>query len=259
MEYKPKKTSEYPKRMNPFLQTILGTGVIFLLWGFAALAVGQEIILPSPAAAFESLFILFRDPFFWNSVYRTFLRGIAAFAIAFAAGTVLGTAAGYFRNFNFFFRPFIILIRSTPVVSFILIALFWLTSSHVPVLTAVLMSFPVICINVIHGVESIDRNLAEMTVLFRFSPGAKIRHLILPSIYPFLLSGGSTGLGLAWKAVVAAEVLSSPRFGIGTGLQDSRIYLDTPGVFAWTLVAILLSALAELIFSILGKMRSIRR
>jgi NitT/TauT family transport system permease protein len=259
MERKTNKTLGYPKRMNSILQTILGTAVIILIWGGTALAVGQEIILPSPASAFDSLLALFGTSFFWNSVYRTFLRGIAAFAVSLTAGTILGTAAGYFRNFNFFFRPFIILIRSTPVVSFILIALFWLSSSQVPILTAVLMSFPVICINVIHGVESIDKNLSEMTVLFRFSPGAKIRHLILPSIYPFLLAGGSTGLGLAWKAVVAAEVLSSPRFGIGTGLQDSRIYLDTPGVFAWTVVAILLSALAELIFTILGKMKGIKR
>ncbi len=256
---KRKKENQGFIKAGTVFPVITGTAAIILIWIIAARLVGQEIILPTPKETIKALYSIIQNKFFWKSVYFTFWRGLAAFGVSLAAGILIGTAAGSKKSFNIFFKPFIILVRSTPVVSFILIALFWLSSSNVPILTAGLMSFPIICVNIIHGIQSIDKNLYEMTVLFNFTRISRIRHLILPSIYPFLLAGGSTGLGLSWKAVVAAEVLSSPQLGIGAGLQESRVYLDTSGVFAWTLIAVLLSAFADILFTILAKIRKIEQ
>jgi NitT/TauT family transport system permease protein len=55
----------------------------------------------------------------------------------------------------------------------------------------------------------------------------------------------TTALGIGWKVTVAAEVLSHPRFSIGTYLYESKAYLNTPQLFAWTLVIILLSFIFE--------------
>jgi NitT/TauT family transport system permease protein len=77
----------------------------------------------------------------------------------------------------------------------------------------------------------------------------------LPSLFPFLASAGRTALGLTWKVVVAAEVLSIPRLGVGAELQEARIMLETAQVFAWTAVAILLSAVTDILFSLLTRKR----
>ena len=55
--------------------------------------------------------------------------------------------------------------------------------------------------------------------------------------------------------VVAAEVLSIPTHGVGAELQQARVLLETPVVFAWTAVAILLSAATDLLFSLITRRR----
>ena len=54
---------------------------------------------------------------------------------------------------------------------------------------------------------------------------------------------------MAWKAGVAAEVLGMVSGTIGRQLYDAKIYLETPKLFAWTAVVILLSVGMERLFS----------
>ena len=72
-----------------------------------------------------------------------------------------------------------------------------------------------------------------------------MKKLYLPSVQPFFLTAAVNGLGFAWKSGVAAEVICRPDFSIGKQLQDAKTYLETPEVFAWTAVVILLSLLLE--------------
>ena len=55
----------------------------------------------------------------------------------------------------------------------------------------------------------------------------------------FLIAAISTSFGIGWKVVIAAEVLSQPKYAIGTSLQNSKLYLNIDEVFAWTIIAIL--------------------
>ena len=63
------------------------------------------------------------------------------------------------------------------------------------------------------------------------------------------------GIGIAWKVVIAAEVLSQPVHAIGTGLQFSQLNLETAEVMAWTVTAVVLSGLSELVLDIFIKRR----
>ena len=60
-------------------------------------------------------------------------------------------------------------------------------------------------------------------------------------------------LGMSWKAGVAAEVIGIPTGSIGEQLQQAKIYLNTPDLFAWTLVIVLVSLVFEKVFLILLK------
>ena len=57
-----------------------------------------------------------------------------------------------------------------------------------------------------------------------------------------------SSLGMAWKAGISAEVLSTPQKAIGTELYFSKTYLETPTLFAWTAVIIILSIAFEKLF-----------
>jgi NitT/TauT family transport system permease protein len=81
----------------------------------------------------------------------------------------------------------------------------------------------------------------EMARIYNSQKVKIIKDIYFPSIMSFLIAALTTAVGIGWKAVIAAEVLSQPDFAIGTNLQLSKIYLQTERVLAWTLVAIVLS------------------
>ena len=81
-----------------------------------------------------------------------------------------------------------------------------------------------------------------------------VRLVYLPSVRPYFLSAVVTSLGLAWKSGVAAEVLCRPAWAVGTQIVQARDYLETPSLFAWTLVVLLLSlALEKLLSALLNR------
>jgi NitT/TauT family transport system permease protein len=139
-----------------------------------------------------------------------------------------------------FFRPFIILMRSTPVMSVIILALIWFKRDNVPIFVTFLMAFPIVVQNIIEGIQSIDGDLMEMVTTYRVSLRRRYTYLILPSLAPYLAAGISAGLGITWKVLIAAEVLAYPTWGIGAQMDTARVYLQTDKVFAWTLIVVVL-------------------
>ena len=72
-------------------------------------------------------------------------------------------------------------------------------------------------------------------------PLRRALRVALPQLLPAFLNGCELALGLCWKAGVAAEVIGMPKGSIGERLQQAKVYLDTPDLFAWTLVIVLVS------------------
>lgn len=139
-------------------------------------------------------------------------------------------------------------IKSTPVASFIILALVWLTGNYVPIFIGFLMVLPVIYSNVFQGIAQVDVKLLEMAKVFRMSRGKKLLKIYIPSVLPYFTAACRTALGLAWKAGVAAEVIGVTQNSIGRQLYYSKIYIETADLFAWTAVVILLSLSLEKIF-----------
>ena len=77
--------------------------------------------------------------------------------------------------------------------------------------------------------------------------------IYFPQTKPFFKSAGITGLGLAWKSGIAAEVISMPKLSIGRSLYEAKLYIETPELFAWTLTVIILSIITEKVLTVLFK------
>ena len=117
--------------------------------------------------------------------------------------------------------------------------------STVPMVIVTLMVLPVVWSNVKQGIGQADRQLLELGRAYRFSRWKKVKLIYLPSIQPYFLSAVTTGMGLAWKSGVAAEVLCTPRQAIGTEVYNAKFYLEIPTLFAWTAVVVALSLTME--------------
>jgi NitT/TauT family transport system permease protein len=228
----------------------IGTLILLIAWEAASLAIGKELVLPSPGRVLSSALALYPTRGFFLDLSATFLRGLAAFALSSALGIAAGLASGLRPAFGAALSPLLSVIRATPVLALVLIALLWFPSGFVPIFSAFLMAFPVMVTSAEEGSRAADPKLLEMASLFRVPKRRLFLELRLPSAIPHLLSGARSALGLCWKVVVAGEILSQPARAVGRGMQDSRLMLETASVFAWALAAVLLCGVTELAFSI---------
>jgi NitT/TauT family transport system permease protein len=215
------------------------------LWLIASHLVGSELILPGPVPVARRLLDLLDDPAFWKAVLGSFERVLIAFLLATFAGSITGALAGLFPLFDAFLAPVLTVIRATPVLALILVAMFWLPSTGVPVFSAFLMSFPVSHTAAQAGIRAADGELLEMAGIFKVPVLRQWLQLRLPQAASHMLSGATNALGLSWKVVVAGEVLSQPRHALGSGLQDARLSLETGTVLAWAVATVFLCGISE--------------
>ena len=107
------------------------------------------------------------------------------------------------------------------------------------------MVFPVVWANLHTALRSIPAPYHDLSRIYRLPLGRRIRRIYAPHALPYFLSACRSSLGLAWKAGIAAEVLALPALSIGKHLNESKLYLETTDLFAWTIVVILLSLALE--------------
>lgn len=215
------------------------------IWQAACLAVGQELLLPSPWGVFRRLLELASGADFRATVAGSLARILSGYLSAVLWGTLLALLTARWRLLYAFFSLPMNVIKATPVASFVILALVWISGRRLSAFVAFLMVLPMVWSNVHQGIVSADRGLLEMARVYRLSRWRTFRAAVLPSALPYFLSAVRVGAGFAWKAGVAGEVIAIPRAAIGTELYRAKIYLETADLFAWTLVVILLSVALE--------------
>ena len=228
------------------------------LWQLGAMAIDQQIILVSPLRVLSRLWELIPTPDFWGSIAYSLVRITAGFLLGVAAGTVLAALSARFRRVEELLAPAMLAIKSIPVASFIILALILFSSRNLAVPISFLIVLPVLYSNVLGGIRAADSQLMEMARVFRIPVGRSIRYVYLPQVMPYFLSACGSALGLCWKSGIAAEVIGMPEGSIGEQLQQAKVYLDTPDLFAWTLVIVLISLSFEKAFLALLR-KAVRR
>ena len=224
---------------------IVAGAVWLLVWQLCWRAVGQDVLLPSPAGVARRLGQLVCTLPFWQQVGLSLLRILTGFLLALILGAGLGALTARSGLADCLLSPALRTVRAIPVASFIILLFVLLSKEYIPTVTSFLMVLPVVWANVDQGVRGTDPALLEMARVFRLSPGKVFRHIRLPGVMPYFLAAARTGMGLAWKAGVAAEVLAAPRLGIGRALYEAKVYLESEELFAWTAVIVVISLVLE--------------
>lgn len=161
---------------------------------------------------------------------------------------MLAALAARYRRVEELLAPLVSVVKAVPVASFIILALVWLESRHLPLFIAALMAFPVVYRNVLEGIRGTSRELLEMARVFRVPFSRRLRGVDLPQVLPYFRAAADTALGLSWKAGTAAEVIGLCSGTIGERLYTAKVYFQTADLFAWTAVIVLLSVLFEGLF-----------
>ncbi|MEM1483967.1 ABC transporter permease subunit [Oscillospiraceae bacterium PP1C4] len=216
-----------------------------LLWQATYLAVGEDLLLASPFAVFFRILQLIILPSFWSIIGGSLGRIVTGFLLGLLLGTVLAFVTACSRLLYAFFALPMSIVKATPVASFVILALVWISGANLSVFIAFLMVLPLVWSNVHEGICSTDPKLLEMAAVFHLPRVSVLKNITIPAMLPYFLSAVRVGLGFSWKAGVAGEVIAIPAAAIGTQLYNAKIYLETTDLFAWTAVIIILSILLE--------------
>lgn len=238
-------TTEYKVTIKKLIKTALTIAFWLGLWHFAYVLVDLDILIPAPADVFKRLVEFLPDGDFWLSIFNSFKGITLGYIIGVLIGSIFGIVTAFSSVLNTLLKPFFTAVKTTPVVSFIILALVWLSKTAVPVFITVLMVMPVVWANVTNSIVNTDRELIEMANAYNFGLSKKLKLIFLPSAVPAFVSACKTAVGLGWKAGIAAEVLCTPQNSIGINLRNSQVYLETVDLFAWTAVIIILSLILE--------------
>lgn len=227
------------------MQFLFGGIVWLLLWQVVSMVVGKTYLIPSPINIIEAFFMLAETREFYFSVSATMLRVIFGMIFSFVCGTVSVFLAYISPFLRRQFGGLVSILKSTPVMAVVLYVVLWMPSSKVPVFVCFLMCYPVVYTNMITGLDAMNQEYLELCRVYKIGIKDRITKLYYPEIKPHIKSALSLVSGLAWKTVVAGEVISIPKYSMGYHLMDSKIYFETAEMFAWIATIVLLSIFFE--------------
>lgn len=218
------------------------------LWYLISNIINNRLLLPSPMDVFLSLINLLSTKALYISVANTVIRIVIGFFLGSILGIILSIFSYRYDFFESLINPLILMIKATPVVSIIILALVWISSKNLSVFISFLMVLPTMYTTLLKGLDSIDKRMIEMAKVFKIKGYKLIRYIYMPSIKSYLIAAASLALGSSWKAGVAAEVIGLPSKTVGESIYTAKIYLNTPELFAWTLLIVAISYVFEKIF-----------
>lgn len=221
---------------------LLSLALLFVLWVSIA-AVAHSPLLPGPLLVAEALLRETRSLALPYHLACTLLRVVAAFAIAFSVGLVLGYAMGKFRLADQIGDPWLIILLNLPALVTIILAYIWIGLNEPAAIAAVALNkFPNVVVIAREGTRALSAELEDVAQVFRLSRPARIRHIVLPQLAPYLAAAFRSGISIVWKIVLVVELIGRPN-GVGFVLGSAFSLFDMVTIFAYSIafIAIMLA------------------
>ncbi len=229
---------------NKYLKTVFAILFIALFWELFALIINDSFFMPGVPQTVKALLSIIRSKTFLKVILTAFCRVFSGLAIGIIGGVILATLCHKFDLINTIISPIISIMKATPVACIIVLLWIRLNYTGIAVFVVVLMVLPIIWHNVYDGYKSIDQSLVEVSQIFEFNCIQRLKALVIPSLLSYLLPAIITSVGLAWKAEVAAEIMTNSN--VGKLIYDYKtVSYDTASIFAWTVIIVVFSIILE--------------
>lgn len=235
-------------KVQKALAILLWIGV----WQVLAMAIAEKIIIVSPVEVLEEILRSLGDKVFWINIVYSTSKVIGGFISGTIIGVLFAILANRYNLMRILLEPLFQSIKTVPVVSFIIILLFFIKNFYLPIIISTLIVLPITYFNVLNALLNIDKKFLTIAHLYNFSYGKKLKYIFIPTVRKSLWGTFKSTAGLAWKSSLAAEVIAMPKYGMGKEILQGKLYLETEKVFAYTFVAIILSLLMEKILLSFG-------
>ncbi|EOC99901.1 ABC transporter permease [Caldisalinibacter kiritimatiensis] len=222
--------------------------IILAIWQLLSY-IYPPIIIPSLTEVFKIMISYITDNTFILDLSLTIFRGISAYFIAMILGIGIGIILYSNKVLNKIFYPYVVVFQSVPRISWILLAMMWFSlNSQIVIFIIIITILPIIILNTLEGLNNIDNELMEMAAVFKIRRKKVIKDIYLPSVVPYILAGAKVALGITWKTVIMAELLTV-QTGIGARMSYARDSLATDHILALTVYIVLIGYLFQFILT----------
>lgn len=235
--------------MKRIVLTCLSILLIPVAWQLLSWQMAQPQLIPSFPDLIRALFRLVYSPGFLVSIGTTCLRACVGLLLSLAAASITAFLLNRSEGIRLLFMPWLSLLRSVPVISFILLALIFLNPEMIPLLIAFLTMYPLLTENLLKGLMNRRDSWKMLARQFHLNAWNRLFQINYPQLKPYLFSGLASAVGFGWRAIIMGEVLSQCVDGIGKRMKEAQVFIDVPELIAWTLVAIVLSWLTDKLIS----------
>lgn len=180
-------------------------------------------LLPAPTAVLQAIVAMAATGELFTHIGVTLTRVFLGFLLGGTVATILGALTGYSAACRAYLDPLLQSLQNVPSLAWVPLFILWLGIYEASKITliAVGVFFPVY-LNLMSGIQGVDRKLVEVGRVYRLSPGRLVRRVLLPATLPAYIVGLRGGLGLGWMFVLAAEIMGASK-GLGFLLVDGQM------------------------------------
>ena len=235
--------------------SFFGAAVLILLWHFAAVSIGNDVLIPYPLSVAGRLIELLKTPTLYASVFHTVIRVARGFTVSIVTALIFSILSDRYPLFRQLFHPLQLMLRTVPNASYIILAIIWLGSEGSVAAVSFMILFPLFYNSFMNKLDHEERALKDVDLIYPESFTGRLRYRTMPLLLDEVLETGKTGASMGLKVGVMAEIIGAVRIGIGRQMSLARIYLETDRLLAWTLVIIFVSILSDQLFSMLIRLR----
>ena len=220
--------------------------IFFGLWQISSYFI-QVDLLPGPKDVMMKVIEESENNELFFHTAITLKRVVLSFIIAMLIGTVFGIYMGRNLKLNAFLDDWLILGLNVPALVIIILCYVWFGLNEVAAILAVsLNKIPMVAVIMREGARSIEKDYIDVAKFYKISQKKFFFKVILPQLFPYLLSSARSGLSLIWKIVLVVELLGRSN-GVGFKLFGFFQFFDISGILAYTLVFVLLIIFVEFI------------
>ncbi len=233
--------------MTSLWRGTFGVALMLMAWEmFARSGFFPKALTPQLAAIGSTLGTLILDGSMIQNAAFTLGRVLLGLFLASLIGIPLGMLMARFRMWERFWLPLVSVLMPIPSLAWVPLFILWfgigdLTTTLVVTYAA---TFPMIY-NVWTGVRSVNPIWARAALAMGAGQRALFWKVVFPASMPYIITGVRLAFGRAWIAVIGAELLASPEWGLGRVIFDAKEFLNSDVMLAALVVIGALGLLFE--------------
>ena len=219
---------------RPLFFRILSFVLIILIWSLLSLSIEHRLFV-SPIDVLKDIHYHLFEGELLKDTLITLQRAGISFFIAMFLGSIIGYLLARFQSLDHFFDSWVIIGLNVPAIVLVILFYIWLGLTEIALICAVVLNkMPIVIVNIREGARSMDKSFFHISTVYQLNNYAIWRKIILPQLYPYLMTSARTGLSLIWKIVLVFELLGRGS-GIGFQIQVFFQFFDISSLLAYSI------------------------